>query len=1296
MRKFTLMLIAAFMAVFNYSQAASPVKRVQIGQQFPAVKAETPVPMNTSKASFSLVNKAQTKARAQKRVVAAADLAGKYLWEYKQANERAEDPSTIETTPGSSYVTITATDENTVTISGMFPKDLTGVINEGTLVIERQSAGTSNYGDYDVVGLFYYAGDETYEAGWYTSSITGTIGADGVITFNEWFMRILVGGQYDGYSLTPYWVAGSTLTPSEGPAEVVVPLGLETDEYSVTARNYKDDADVSGSVFIGFDGNDVYMQGLCTYLPQSWVKGVLNGNTITFAKGQYFGNYGNTYDMFLNTLMGEDVVFTYDEKAGTLTAQNEVFLTDNDQYYFDSYRGAVFKKVVEKAATPANPSITSLENGNYGWFINFNIPSVDTDGNGLVTSKLSYQIFTDVEKEVSALVFTPETHTKLTENMSVIPFGFTENYDFYNSQIYLNELYSADWNKIGIKSIYTGGGETHETEIQWYTIKPYAVDSARSALTAEIEKAEALLADETLTEGREAFGAAISEAKAVNSNEAATAAELNAAVTALKAAEAAFIAANKDPLVGEATWVASQQGYSNAMVISKFSIDENISATVDKGTGSTDPAYYNTGSALRFYGKNVMTIAASEKVAKITKIVLTFASANNTGAIETTPATYTLDEKTGTWVGEADTITFTNTNSSGHARIQQIDVTYTLKDGEDPQDDVLVTLPQGVEAQEYTLTASGYASGQSGLETLSVEKTAYVAFDGNDVYVSGLAYWFKDAYVKGKLADGKVTFKSGQYVGEDEYGKEYLMGVNVDSTTNKFILVNDFVFDFDADAKTLTLTSDAFIGESGEKEEPALYTYLETATYTPGGVVLPDVVELPDGAEVKTWYLKGSSYNGAVHAQEVGVAFVGNDIYLQGLCTYLPEAWVKGTINGTTATFASGQFYGQYLEQYNLFFVGYNDDTKEVVDVNFTYDADAKTLTSEEGIYILLNNNTTEPSFYDYYQNVVISEEKPEVPEVVVAPEDLVTEPYYLTAFDTYYSEEVSRQVNVGFYGENEVYIQGLSEYTVDAWVKGTLENNVLSIPETYMGVYSSLFGDSELTLTETEFTYDAATNTFSSAAGYQTTDGQYAYDEVENVVIAKIVEIAATPADPEVSNFSLIDEETGEYVKYPNVRFNIPAIDTNDKPMVQDKLTYTIYIVDKDGVEAPLTLTTDLYTKLTENMTEIPYAFTDNFDIYSGGSRVYLNQDPAEIASWKKIGVKSTYRGAGEEHSSNTAWFDIEEFFTGINTVAAAEGEARYFDLQGRAVENSAKGLLIKQVRDAQGNVKTVKVVRK
>ena len=237
----------------------------------------------------------------------------------------------------------------------------------------------------------------------------------------------------------------------------------------------------SGSAFIGIDGNDVYMVGFSTFLPEAAIKGTKEGNTVTFAPNQYLGAYG-PYDVYFVS----GAVLIYDETQDTYTAGADVYSLLNGQYVDRYTRGLVLKGVVERAVMPANPSITGLvKDKNYGYIITFNVPNVDVNGEGLVASKLYYELFTDIDGTVAPLTFTPATHTYLEEELTIIPFGFTENYDFYDSRIYLNDLYSADWDKLGIKSIYYGGDAENATEIQWYTIdKGQAVDNINASAKA--------------------------------------------------------------------------------------------------------------------------------------------------------------------------------------------------------------------------------------------------------------------------------------------------------------------------------------------------------------------------------------------------------------------------------------------------------------------------------------------------------------------------------------------------------------------------------------------------------------------------------------------------------------------------------------------------------------------------------------------------------------------------------------------------------------------------------------------
>ena len=61
------------------------------------------------------------------------------------------------------------------------------------------------------------------------------------------------------------------------------------------------------------------------------------------------------------------------------------------------------------------------------------------------------------------------------------------------------------------------------------------------------------------------------------------------------------------------TLVSKELGYENAALFTSATFPQGkITITMDKATGGTAPAYYNSGEALRLYGKNVLTISPAE------------------------------------------------------------------------------------------------------------------------------------------------------------------------------------------------------------------------------------------------------------------------------------------------------------------------------------------------------------------------------------------------------------------------------------------------------------------------------------------------------------------------------------------------------------------------------------------------------------------------------------------------------------------------------------------------------------
>jgi hypothetical protein len=294
-------------------------------------------------------------------------------------------------------------------------------------------------------------------------------------TLTSQTIYILENSVPDDISPYCYWITPvfSKNAPG-GQGLVEAPEGLETDEWAISAMNNFGEP-VSGYVNIGFDGNDCYMQGFCHYLPESWIKGTLEGNTITFPGDQYFGPYdADAYTHYEFYLRPEDVVFTYDAEAGKMTAEGEIYVREAVRNYKgDVYNDPVLTKVIEKAATPATPTISQIYDATTGPVVMFTIPTVDTDGNAVASSKLFFQFFKDVEQEITDVTFDPADYSGLTEAMTIFPYGFTSGEEISYNYMYLKQADYNTWNKIGLQTIYTGGGEENKSEVFWLDIKPY-------------------------------------------------------------------------------------------------------------------------------------------------------------------------------------------------------------------------------------------------------------------------------------------------------------------------------------------------------------------------------------------------------------------------------------------------------------------------------------------------------------------------------------------------------------------------------------------------------------------------------------------------------------------------------------------------------------------------------------------------------------------------------------------------------------------------------------------------------
>lgn len=292
---------------------------------------------------------------------------------------------------------------------------------------------------------------------------------------------------------------------------VTAPEGLATEQYSLVADGF-----TGTLVNVGFDGSDVYVQGIYPNLPEAWAKGTIEGDKVTFANNQYLGAdqatgyheylvsgtaeelYDDYRDEYYTSyaLADNDIVFDYDAAKKTLSNGSLFFVNagTNSVYYAEVYDQARMAPFTEVAATPAAPEWIDLYEGGYDYYadgwgwgdFHFNMVTADTEGNYILPEKLSYAFYARVNGEEIPLTFDPEDYYYLDEEMTEVPFGFSDSngWDISCSGLEMYVYYYIIGPEaFGIQAIYRGAGEEHRSEIAWQEVQELGAEVQPEAAT---------------------------------------------------------------------------------------------------------------------------------------------------------------------------------------------------------------------------------------------------------------------------------------------------------------------------------------------------------------------------------------------------------------------------------------------------------------------------------------------------------------------------------------------------------------------------------------------------------------------------------------------------------------------------------------------------------------------------------------------------------------------------------------------------------------------------------------------
>ena len=299
--------------------------------------------------------------------------------------------------------------------------------------------------------------------------------------------------------------------------------------------------------------------------------------------------------------------------------------------------------------------------------------------------------------------------------------------------------------------------------------------------------------------------------------------------------------------------------------------------------------------------------------------------------------------------------------------------------------------------------------------------------------------------------------------------------------------------------------------------------------------------------------------------------------------------------------------------------------------------------------------------------------------------------------------------VNVAKEGD-AIYLQGLYSGLPEAWVKlDVVGQQAIMARDQYLGidpstvhfVYASAATTEEVWDPDYEeyvttyvaaenlaFEYDAENNVLASNGTFIVTPEQgdfYLY--VEALESPRLAKQNPVPGTPPANPYDLVIDPYDDDYGYGTIDFYLPCLDTDGNLLDAKKLYYRLFV---DG--EPYTFYADEYVNLPEEeMSVLPYDFTDNYDIYAQGAShtIYFY-----FTGFDTMGVQSFYMDGDKEVASQIVEIDL----SGVKNVAADNKEVKaveYYDLQGRRVANPEAGLYIRRTVFADGSFKASKIAK-
>ena len=324
-------------------------------------------------------------------------------------------------------------------------------------------------------GIHYFDnpqdGTTGYELDSELKSITYSVSEDGVISLDVPSEETGIGYTYLSDGMWVGYVDYYQIFRPSDRVPVMIPNDAVVEQWSYVAGDY------GYFLKVAYADDSIYIGGLSPMMPDSWIKGSLEGDKAVFSNNQYVGiandsyfvtvQYGyekpNASGMPVLSLAEDNAVYrmTLDRENKTLRADDKdmlmIFNTSTDEIrYITIIQDPRLNYQPSKSGTPRGATdlgYNDLWVDYYGYSIfGFRLSMVSQEGTLLDTENLYYRLFVNGDQ----IDFDPDIYTNMPEYMTEVPFYFTNDNEFFARNVLTREigLYNTDIKSLGVQMVY--------------------------------------------------------------------------------------------------------------------------------------------------------------------------------------------------------------------------------------------------------------------------------------------------------------------------------------------------------------------------------------------------------------------------------------------------------------------------------------------------------------------------------------------------------------------------------------------------------------------------------------------------------------------------------------------------------------------------------------------------------------------------------------------------------------------------------------------------------------------------